>query len=137
MRVISIAIAAAAASFLLAGSPLTHAATSQITCSQIPNAQRFVDKLRPGPNTSAAQQHLNAAKRAAEAGDERHCVSELGQVNHYATRSAEADKRAAEHPASAHKPRHHVQCADALHQNRPGGTDYHGPAVPGCPRRAL
>jgi hypothetical protein len=138
MRVISVAVTLATAAFLLTGSPLTHAATSQITCSQIPDAQRFVDKLRPGPNTNAAQQHLDAAKRAADAGDERHCVSELGQVNHYATRSAEIDKRAAAHPTSAHTtPHRHVQCADALHQNRPGGTDYHGPAVPGCPRRPL
>jgi hypothetical protein len=28
-----------------------------------------------------------------------------------------------------------VQCADALHQDRPGGTDYHGPPVVGCPQR--
>jgi hypothetical protein len=28
-----------------------------------------------------------------------------------------------------------VQCADALHQDRPGGTDYHGPPVAGCPYR--
>jgi len=28
----------------------------------------------------------------------------------------------------------HVQCADWLHQNRPGGSDYHGPSVAGCPR---
>jgi len=26
-----------------------------------------------------------------------------------------------------------VQCADALHQNRPGGSDYSGPPVAGCP----
>jgi len=26
-----------------------------------------------------------------------------------------------------------VQCADAFHQNRPGGSDYSGPPVPGCP----
>jgi hypothetical protein len=25
-----------------------------------------------------------------------------------------------------------VQCADFLHQNRPGGSDYNGPPVPGC-----
>lgn len=24
-------------------------------------------------------------------------------------------------------------CADALHQDRPGGADYHGPPVAGCP----
>jgi hypothetical protein len=28
-----------------------------------------------------------------------------------------------------------TQCADALHQDRPGGTDYHGPPVAGCPYR--
>ncbi len=27
-----------------------------------------------------------------------------------------------------------VQCADAFHQNRPGGSDYKGPAVPECSR---
>jgi hypothetical protein len=26
-----------------------------------------------------------------------------------------------------------VQCADPLHQDRPGGTDYYGPPVPQCP----
>lgn len=26
-----------------------------------------------------------------------------------------------------------VICADPMHQNRPGGSDYSGPAVPGCP----
>jgi hypothetical protein len=25
-----------------------------------------------------------------------------------------------------------VQCADFLHQDRPGGSDYYGPPVPGC-----
>jgi len=28
-----------------------------------------------------------------------------------------------------------VQCADPLHQDRPGGTDYYGPTVPECPPR--
>jgi hypothetical protein len=26
-----------------------------------------------------------------------------------------------------------VRCADPMHQNLPGGTDYHGPPVYGCP----
>lgn len=136
MRVISATIAAA---FLFAAPSLAQAATSHITCSQIPDAQRFVGSLQPGPNTSAAQQHLDSAKRAADAGDDRHCVAELGQVNTYASRSAAADKRASTHHTSAHTTiyHRHVQCADALHQNRPGGTDYHGPAVPGCTRRSL
>lgn len=139
MRVISATIATA---FLLAAASLapsiSQAATPSITCSQIPDAQRFVDGLRPGPNTSAAQQHLDAAKRAAQAGDDKQCVSELGRVNYYATRSSDADKRAAAHHSSAAGTGHgRVLCADPLHQNRPGGTDYHGPPVPGCPRRAL
>jgi hypothetical protein len=27
-----------------------------------------------------------------------------------------------------------IQCADALHQSFPGGSDYKGPPVPLCPR---
>jgi hypothetical protein len=133
MRVVSAVIAAA---FLLAAPTLVHAqaATSRITCSQIPDAQRFVGGLKPGPNTSAAQQHLDAAKQASNAGNDQQCVSELGRVNDYATRSAAADKRAAGHHSTRHR---RILCADAMHQNRPGGTDYHGPAVPGCPKRTL
>jgi hypothetical protein len=134
MRMISATIAAA---FLLAAPSLAHAqakaGASRITCSQIPDAQRFVQGLKPGPNTSAAQQHLDAAKHAADAGNDQQCVSELNRVNYYATRSANADKRAAAH----HGTRRRVLCADAMHQNRPGGTDYNGPPVPGCPKRPL
>ena len=133
MRAIAATVAAA---FLLGSAGLAQAATSQISCAQIPDAQRFVDGLKPGPNTNAAQQHLDAAKHASDAGDQRHCVSELTRVNYYARRSAAADKRAESHMASAHAPRRHVLCADAMHQDRPGGSDYHGPAVAGC-RRAL
>jgi hypothetical protein len=136
MRVISVTIAAA---FLLAAPALGHAqaraGASRITCSQVPDAQRFVDGLKPGPNTSQAQQHLDAAKQAANAGNDQQCVSELTRVNDYATRSAAADKRAA---AGHHSTHHHrALCADAMHQNRPGGTDYHGPAVAGCPKRPI
>ncbi len=136
MRVISAIIAAA---FLLAVPTLASAATPQITCSQIPAAQRFVERLKPGPNTRAAQQHLAAARHAADARDERRCVAELGRVNYYATRSAAADRRGAAHHTRARSTsrRRHVLCADAMHQNRPGGTDYRGPAVAGCPRRSL
>jgi len=28
-----------------------------------------------------------------------------------------------------------VQCADFFHQSRPGGTNYQGPPVPGCPQQ--
>jgi len=28
-----------------------------------------------------------------------------------------------------------AQCADAFHQDRPGGTDYYGPPVTECPTR--
>jgi hypothetical protein len=101
-----------------------------MTCADIPAAQGFVDKLHPGPNTTAAQKHLNAAKAA---GSEAQCVGELKQVNKYAQRSAAADKRKASGHTTARRPVRRVQCADTLHQNRPNGTDYHGPRVPYCP----
>jgi hypothetical protein len=143
MRVLPAVLIATA---LLAGPGLASAATvnpnsngAQISCAQIPDAQRFVDGLKPGPNTRAAQQHLDAAKRASDSSNDSQCVSELSRVNYYATRSAAADKRSATHRVSAHSSarHHHVQCADALHQDRPGGTDYHGPAVAGCRTPAL
>jgi hypothetical protein len=34
---------------------------------------------------------------------------------------------------SAPPPGSIVRCADPLHQGLPGGTDYHGPPVAGCP----
>ncbi|HEY3916390.1 MAG TPA: hypothetical protein VGL83_01295 [Stellaceae bacterium] len=136
--------AAFAATLLTAGAALAQPAAQnqtsnqQIACSQISDAQHFVDGLKPGPNTRAAQQHLDSAKAASQARNDRQCVSELGRVNYYAKRSAAADKRAAtRHQVSAHSRVRHVQCADATHQNRPGGTDYHGPAVPGCKTPAL
>jgi hypothetical protein len=103
-------------------------AAAAITCSQIPQAQAFVDKLRPGPNTSAAQGHLDAAKQASS---EQACVAELRQVDKYARRSAAADKRMA---AAGTR---HLRCADLTHQDRPGGTDYRGPPVAACPQQHL
>ena len=119
-------LVAVAATLLGLASALPAAAA--ITCADIPAAQTFVDGLKPGPNTKAAQAHLDKAKSA---GSDSQCVAELTQVNKYAARSAAADKRAA---AGGARPRR-VLCADALHQNRPGGTDYRGPPVAGCPRR--
>ena len=92
-----------------------------ISCAQIPDAQAYVDKLGPGPNTAKAQRHLDAAKQATSDG---RCVAELRQANTYARRSAAADRRM----ATRGTPR----CADTLHQDRPGGTDYHGPAGSAC-----
>lgn len=109
-------------------------ASAAISCSQIPDAQRFVDNLRPGPNTRAAQRHLDAAKRATSDGQ---CIAELRQVDKYARRSAAADRRTASlvQKTQADGPRivRRVRCADALHQDRPGGSDYNGPPVAGCP----
>lgn len=121
-------LVATAAAFLCLASALPAAAA--ISCSDIPAAQKFVDGLKPGPNTSKAKAHLDKARSASS---DRQCVAELGQVNKYASASAAADKRVASR-GSRPRPRR-VACADTLHQDRPGGTDYHGPAVPGCPRR--
>ena len=103
-------------------------AAAAIPCSDLPKAQSFVDGLKPGPNTRAAQSHLDAAKTAASP---EQCSAELQKVDYYARRSAAADRRAARHRVAYHR---HVLCADALHQDRPGGSDYHGRPVPGCPR---
>ncbi len=133
--------------FFLVLAPPAFAA-DQIECSQIPHAQSFIDGLKPGPNTKAAQHHLDAAKKAKS---DKECVTELGKVNYYAKRSAAADARMAKpaaapaapkaaKPAKAKiktakaKSRGPVQCADTLHQDRPGGTDYAGKPVPGCKR---
>lgn len=115
-----------AASMLLA--PGIGAAA--ISCSDIPDAERFVGTLRPGPNTTAAQRHLEAAKHASS---DKQCVAELREVDKYARRSYAADQRAT---SGAAKPSAtHPQCADFFHQDRPGGSDYHGPPVAGCPQR--
>lgn len=105
-------------------------ATDRFECAQIPHAQGFLNGLKRGPNTSAAQSHLNAAKKARS---EKQCVAELRKVDFYARRSAAADKRSA---SAAPSRARRTQCADAMHQARPGGTDYKGPPVQGC-RRAL
>jgi|SRR5215470_2619307 len=66
------------------------AAAAAIPCSDLPMAESFVQKLRPGPNTLAAQRHLEAARAARS---ERQCSAELRQVDKYAKRSVAADKR--------------------------------------------
>ncbi|MGH6980817.1 MAG: hypothetical protein ACREFC_06385 [Stellaceae bacterium] len=90
-----------AAGALFAASPAM--ATSQITCAQIPRAEAFLDKLKPGPNTRAAWKHLELAQHAKS---DHACVTQLGEVNYFAKKSMRADKVAARHasrikPASA------------------------------------
>jgi hypothetical protein len=98
---------------------------SRITCAQLPKAAEFVNtKLKPGPNTDAAKRHLEAAQHAAS---DAQCVAELRRVDYYAKRSMVADQ----HVAAAHT---HVRCGDILHPTLPGGVDYRGPPVPGCPQ---
>jgi len=63
-----------------------------IPCSDLPMAEQFVQKLRPGPSTTQAQHHLELAKQATS---DRRCSAELRQVDKYANRSVAADKRAA------------------------------------------
>ncbi|HEV2162593.1 MAG TPA: hypothetical protein VGR52_10230 [Stellaceae bacterium] len=93
---------------------------SPIACAQLPQAADFVNtKLKPGPNTDAAKQHLAAAQNATS---DQQCTAELRQVDYYAKRSLAADQHAARH----------VKCGDVLHPTRPGGVDYRGPPVPGC-----
>src|SRR5258708_34259388 len=67
-------------------------ASAAIVCADLPKAESFVATLNPGPNTSAAQRHIAAAKSA---GSEAQCVAELQQVDKYARRSLSADQRMA------------------------------------------
>ncbi len=117
---------------LIAFTPAVPAAT--LDCeTEVPAAQTFLEKLRPGPNTAAAQRHLDAAKAAPSA---EACAAELRQVDIYVRRSQAADQHAAPPTGAgqANRPSTaRVQCADFFHQSRPGGSDYHGPPVPGCP----
>ena len=66
------------------------ALAAAIPCSDLPLAEAFVQKLRPGPNTRAAQRHLEAAKHASS---DKQCFRELRQVDKYARRSVAADQR--------------------------------------------
>ena len=75
---------------------------SQITCAQLPKAAEFVNtKLKPGPNTDAAKQHLDAAQHASS---DQQCVAELRKVDYYAKRSMAADRRAAAKPQPQPQP---------------------------------
>lgn len=74
---------------LLVASP-ELAVAAAIPCSDIPKAEHFIAGLRPGPNTHAAQRHLDAAKHAKS---KRQCSAELRKVDYYARRSAAADRR--------------------------------------------
>jgi hypothetical protein len=112
--------------------PQPHAqAQSPITCAQLPQAAEFVNtKLKPGPNTDAAKQHLDAAQHATS---DRQCTAELRKVDYYAKRSLAADQHTAANTAPGQAaPARHVRCGDVLHPTLPGGVDYHGPPVPGC-----
>lgn len=95
----TLVLPAALLTFLLPS--LADAAT--IPCSDLPMAERFVEKLRPGPNTRAAERHLEAAKAATS---DARCSAELRQVDRYARRSVAADKRRGHgHRAPARAPR--------------------------------
>ena len=111
--------------------PVQRQAQPQISCAQLPQAADFVNtKLKPGPNTDAAKQHLAAAQSATS---DQQCTAELRQVDYYAKRSLAADQHAAANTASGQAaPARHVRCGDVLHPNLPGGVDYRGPPVPGC-----
>ncbi|MDB5411006.1 MAG: hypothetical protein JWL84_5918 [Rhodospirillales bacterium] len=56
-----------------------------------------------------------------------------GRVATYTCGSATATAQPAYVGSGSSSPPVVVQCADSFHQDRPGGSDYHGPAVPGCP----
>ena len=81
-------------------------AADKIECAQIPHAQSFIDGLKPGPNTKAAQRHLDAAKNAKS---DKDCVAELGKVKPGGVESGSAEpgresRRGGTMPAAARTP---------------------------------
>ncbi|HUK57584.1 MAG TPA: hypothetical protein VLV50_00025 [Stellaceae bacterium] len=63
-----------------------------IPCSDLPQAEKFVhEKLKPGPNTTEAERHLELAKSAKT---ELDCSNELSAVDAFARRSLAADRAA-------------------------------------------
>jgi hypothetical protein len=74
------------------------AAEAAAACPGISATQHQINRLRPGPNTRAAQRHLDAARRARS---DAACRRELLQADRYARRSAAADRRAAARRSSA------------------------------------
>jgi hypothetical protein len=86
MRVVSLTVVAA-----LAAVPVSVRAAG-IPCSDLPQAEKFVhEKLKPGPNTTEAEKHLELARQAKT---ERDCSDELTAVDAYARRSLAADHAA-------------------------------------------
>jgi hypothetical protein len=70
-----------------------QAQAKPITCDELPKAEAFVNsKLKPGPNTEKAKQHLALAKSAKS---NAQCTAQLKQVDYYAKRSLAADKKTA------------------------------------------
>lgn len=67
------------------------AMAAPISCSELPKAEHFVaTRLKPGPNTRAAERHLAAARHAKSPAE---CSKELGLVDLYARRSLAADRQ--------------------------------------------
>jgi peptidoglycan hydrolase-like protein with peptidoglycan-binding domain len=122
-----------AASAAPAASPAKSAATVIYQAQLALNKQGF-DAGTPdgqlGRQTQRAIQSFQYANKMEATGQLTDGVLDKLGVEHAGVQlSANAAPGAA--PARA-APRRTVQCADFLHQGRPGGSDYHGRPVPGC-----
>ncbi len=98
MRLLSLAVLAA-----LAVAPVAVRAAG-IPCSDLPQAEKFVhEKLKPGPNTTEAERHLQLARQAKT---ERECSDELTAVDAFARRSLAADHAAEQQQPPQQPPQH-------------------------------
>jgi colicin import membrane protein len=130
------------------------AGTDEAACSaELAQVDKFARRATPahpksGTHKVAASRARAHEKRAALA--ERRAAAEDRRAREAAKRAA-ADRRKAaaekrlalaeRRRVAAAAPRRtsgsgssvvYVKCADLLHQNRPGGSDYRGPPVPAC-----
>jgi peptidoglycan hydrolase-like protein with peptidoglycan-binding domain len=83
-----------------------------------------------GPATRKAIQSFQYSQGMPSTGQLTDEVLDKLGVDHAGVQLGAAAAPAAARTRAA--PRRAVQCADFLHQDRPGGSDYHGPPVRGC-----
>jgi hypothetical protein len=88
-----------------------------------PSGSRFDATVRANANAGDAEP--DTASKAVRAPP-----SAAGRPKAGRSAKASAASDAVNHSATGH-----VECADWLHQNRPGGSDYRGPSVAACPKR--
>ncbi len=96
-------------------------------------------------NNDVSQTNVQAANHCTQYGSNARLASVVNGVATYTCGPSAGPTSAAPspvYPGTVNSPyvapnagAAQVQCADWAHQSRPGGSNYSGPPVPGCPQR--